>query len=125
RPPPPAPTKPPPTPPPPPPPRPKHEPVAPTTPPLPALTRQGAIDKAVADTKVTAVTRSAAKLLPYKDLKQANNRVLVSDSVSADARLWVVAVAGTLTSLAEPVAGHAVAYLASAQKTGLGYALHR
>ena len=48
---------------PPPPPRPKHEPLAPTTPPLPALTRQGAIDKAVADTKVTAVTRSAAKLL--------------------------------------------------------------
>src|SRR5205823_4292778 len=102
-------------------PRPQHEPVAPTTPPLPAHTRQGAIDKAIADTRVTAVTRSQAKLLPYQDLRQANSRALATDPES---RIWVVAIAGTLTSLAEPATGHVVAYLASDQDTGHGYDLH-
>jgi len=73
---------------------------------------------------VTAVTRSAAKLLPYSELKKAGNRTLASDTLTPDAQIWVVAVAGTLTNLAEPVTGHTVAYLASDQRAGIGYDIH-
>ncbi|HEX6350116.1 MAG TPA: hypothetical protein VF160_12095, partial [Candidatus Dormibacteraeota bacterium] len=103
------------------------EPVAPTTPPKPAeprATRQGAVDKAIADSKLSAVTRSQAKLVPYADLKKASNRVLLSDSLPGEVPVWVVAVAGTVTALAEPAVGHAVAYLNKDQHASLAFDLH-
>jgi hypothetical protein len=73
---------------------------------------------------VIAVTRSAAKLVPYGELKKASNRTLLSDTLPAEVTVWVVAVAGTLTSLAEPAVGHTVAYLAQDQHAGIGYDVH-
>ena len=104
--------------------------LAPTTPPTPApppaaqATRQGAVDKAIADSKLSAVTRSQAKLVPYAEVKKAANRVLVADSLPGEVPVWVVAVAGTVTALAEPAVGHAVAYLAKDQHASLAFDLH-
>jgi hypothetical protein len=98
--------------------------LSPPPPPRPAPTRKGAIEKAVADTKVVRPTRSEAKLVTYGELKKATKRTLRSDHLPEEVKVWVVAVAGTLTSLAEPVAGHAVAYLAADQRAGIGYDIH-
>ena len=105
--------------------------VAPTTPPMPAApppapqaTRQDAVDKAIADSKLSAVTRSQAKLVPYVEVKKAANRVLLSDTLPGEVLVWVVAVAGTVTALAEPAIGHAVAYLARDQHASLAFDLH-
>ena len=116
--------------------------VAPTTPPTPAApeaapppppppaagasqaTRQDAVDKAVADSKLSAVTRSQAKLVPYAELKKGVNRVLLADTLPGEVPIWVVAVSGTVTALAEPAIGHAVAYLAKDQHASLAFDLH-
>ena len=100
--------------------------MAPTTPPIPAApsaTRQGAIDKAIADSKLSAVTRSQAKLVPYGELKKATGRVLLSDTLPDEVPVWVVAVSGTVTNLAEPAIGQAIAYLAKSQNATLAFDL--
>ena len=105
--------------------------MAPTTPPTPPPaaapsqgTRQGAVDKAIAGSKLSAVTRSQAKLVPYAELKKAANRVLLADALPGEVPVWVVAVSGTVTALSEPAIGHAVAYLNKDQHDSLAYDLH-
>jgi len=56
-------------------------------------------------------------------LKQASGRVLLADTLPGDVLVWVVAVAGTVTALAEPAVGHAVAYLAKDQHASLAFDL--
>ncbi len=68
-----------------------------------------------------AVTRSQAKLATYGDVRRLAGRTLLQDALPSEVQLWVVAVAGTLTALAEPAVGHAVAYLALDQHTGVAY----
>ncbi len=99
----------------------------PTTPPQPAAptaTRQGAVDKVVADSKLSAVTRSQAKLVSYGELKKGSGRVLLSDTLPDEVAIWVDAVSGTATALAEPAIGPAVGYLAKDQHASVGFDLH-
>lgn len=102
-------------------PAPAFDPAAAPARPVPAAGRQSAIDKAVADTRLIGVTRSQAKLATYGDVRRVAGRTLLQDTLPAEVQLWVVAVAGTLTALAEPAVGHAVAYLALDQHAGVAY----
>jgi hypothetical protein len=108
----------------------KPPPLAPASPPEPEVApepahptagRQSAIDKTIADTRMAEVTRSQAKLASYGDVRRLAGRTLLQDTPPPELQLWVVAVAGTLTTLAEPTAGHAVAYLALDQHAGVAY----
>jgi hypothetical protein len=83
--------------------------------------RQSAIDKTIEHTRITDVTKSQAKLATYGDVRRVAGRTLLEDTMPSELQLWVVAVAGTLTVLAEPAPGHAVAYLALDQHTGVAY----